>query len=129
MISDVTGGNMEQTFWLMWKTLPPVLVLLLMVFAFKYHQQQRRAEGLWRSIEAYRREKHELVVELAEAQLDAAEAQSIANILRHRDEATCPCTEVKTLQDRNTYLEERNNQLTLQLLATNAHKVIKFNLC
>ena len=120
---------MNEAFWLMWKLATPILAVAVVLLLIERRQLERKADGLWRSIEAYRREKHDLVVKLAEAQLDAAEAQSIANILRHRDEATCPCTEVKTLQDRNTYLEERNNQLTLQLLATNAHKVIKFNLC
>ena len=129
MISDVTGGNMNEAFWLMWKLATPVLAVVTLLLLFERRQQQRRAESLWRSIQAYRNEKHALVAKLAEAQLDAAEAKSIANVLRHRDEATCPCSEVKTLQDRNTYLEERNKQLTLQLLATNAHKVIKFNLC
>lgn len=129
MISDVTGGNMEQAFWMMWKLATPVLAVAVVLLLIERRQQQRKAASLWRSIEAYRNEKHDLVVKLAVAQLDAAEAKSIANILRHRDEATCPCSEVKTLQDRNAYLEDRNNQLTLQLLATNAHKVIKFNLC
>jgi len=113
----------------MWKALTPILAVAVVLLLFERRQQQRRADGLWQSIVAYRNEKHALVTKLAEAQLDAAEAKSIANILRHRDAATCPCSEVNTLQDRNTYLEERNNQLTLQLLATNAHKVIKFNLC
>ena len=117
---DVTGGYMEQTFWLMWKTLPPVLVLLVLVFAVKYQNQKSRADSLWRSIVAYRREKHELVAKLAEA-------QSIANILRHRDEATCPCSEVKTLQDRNAYLEDRNNQLMFDAISSNAGKFIKIN--
>ena len=120
---------MSQAFWLMWKALTPILAVTVAVLLFERRQQQRRADSLWRSIEAYRSERADLVVKLAEAQVDAAEAKSIANILRHRDEATCPCSEVKTMQDRNTYLEERNNQLILQLLATNARKVIKFNLC
>ena len=129
MISDVTGGNMNEAFWLMWKALTPILAVAVAYLLVERRQQKRRAESLWRSSEAYRRERPGLIVKLAEAQVDAAEAKSIANILRQRDEATCPCSEVKTLQDRNAYLEDRNNQLTLQLLATNAHKVIKFNLC
>ncbi len=116
---------MEHAFWLMWKTLPPVLVLLVLVFAVLYRQQQRRADSLWRSILAYRREKNELAVKLAVAQLDAAEAKSLANILRHRDEATCPCSEVKALQERNDYLTERNTVLTLLALEVNAPKYIK----
>ena len=106
---DVTGGYMEQTFWLMWKTLPPVLVLLVLVFAVKYQNQKSRADSLWRSIVAYRREKHELVAKLAEA-------QSIANILRHRDEATCPCSEVKAAREEIARLREHNQQLTLNAL-------------
>lgn len=118
---------MEETFWIIWKTLPPVLVLLLVVFAVKYHQQGRRADSLWRSIQAYRREKHELVAKLAEAQLDAAEAQSIANILRHRDAATCPCSAVKDADERIAYLTERNNKLTFDALSNNVGKYIKMN--
>ena len=129
MISDVTGGNMNEAFWLMWKALTPILAVAVAYLLVERRQQKRRAESLWRSSEAYRRERPGLIVKLAEAQIAAAEATSIANILRQRDEATCPCSEVKALQDRNAYLEDRNNQLTLQLLATNAHKVIKFNLC
>ena len=86
----------------MWKALTPILAVTVAVLLFERRQQQRRADGLWRSIVAYRNEKHELVAKLAETQIEAAEAKSIANILRHRDEATCPCSEVKTLQDRNT---------------------------
>ena len=120
---------MNEAFWLMWKALTPILAVAVAYLLVERRQQKRRAESLWRSSEAYRRERPGLIVKLAEAQIAAAEATSIANILRQRDEATCPCSEVKALQDRNAYLEDRNNQLTLQLLATNAHKVIKFNLC
>ncbi len=111
---------MEHAFWLMWKTLPPILVLFVLVFAVLYRQQQRRADSLWRSILAYRREQNELVVKLAKAQLDAAEAQSIANILRHRDEATCPCSAVKAADERIAYLTERNSILTLYCLDNSA---------
>ena len=120
---------MNEAFWLMWKLATPVLAVAVALLLFERRQQRRRAEGLWLSIEAYRNEKHALVVKLAEAQLDAAEAKAIANILRHRDEATCPCSEVKALQDRNAYLEDNNNQLTLQLFEINTPKVIKYFLC
>lgn len=118
---------MEHAFWLMWKTLPPVLVLLVLVFAVLYRQQQRRADSLWRSILAYRNEKHELVAKLAEAQVDAMDAKSVANILRHRDEATCPCSEVKAAEERIVYLTERNNELMFDALSNNAGKYIKIN--
>ncbi len=120
---------MEQAFWLMWKLATPVLAVVTVLLLIERRQQQRRADGLWNSIVAYRNEKHALVAKLAKAQLEATEAKSIANILRHRDEATCPCSEVKALQDRNVYLEERNNQLTLQLFEINTPKVIKYFLC
>ncbi len=113
----------------MWKALTPILALTVVVLLFERRQQRRRADSLWRSIVAYRNEKHELVVKLAEAQVDAMDAKSVANILRHRDEATCPCSEVKALQERNAYLEDRNNQLTLRLLEINGPKVIKYYLC
>jgi hypothetical protein len=118
---------MEQAFWMIWKLATPVLAVAVALLLFERRQQRRRADGLWRSIEAYRNEKHALVVKLATAQLDAAEAKSIANILRHRDEATCPCSEVKTLQDRNAYLEERNNQMMFDALSNNTGKYIKIN--
>ena len=111
----------------MWKALTPILAVTIAVLMFERRQQQHKAASLWRSIEAYRRERAELVTKLAEAQVDAAEAKSIANILRHRDEATCPCSEVKTLQDRNAYLEDRNNQLMFDAISSNAGKFIKIN--
>jgi len=114
---------------MLWKVATLILALVTVLLLFERRQQKRRAAGLWRSIEAYRSERADLVIKLAEAQVDAAEAKSIANILRHRDEATCPCSEVKTLQDRNAYLEDRNNQLTLQLFAINTPKVMKYFLC
>ena len=92
----------------------PFLAVAIVWLLFERRQQRRRAESLWRSIEAYRNEKYALAAKLATAQLEAAEAKSIANVLRHRDEATCPCSQVKALQDRNAYLEDRNNQLTLE---------------
>jgi G:T/U-mismatch repair DNA glycosylase len=101
----------------MWKLATPVLAGAVVLLVIERRQQRRRAEGLWRSIEAYRNEQADLVCKLAEAKLDAAEAMSIANILRHRDEATCPCSEVKAAEEHITYLTERNNRLTLALLA------------
>jgi hypothetical protein len=112
---------------MIWKLATPILAVAVVWLLLERRQQRRRAEGLWRSIEAYRNEKRALVVKLATAQLDAAEAQCITNILRHRDEATCPCSEVKTLQDRNTYLEERNNQMMFDALSNNTGKYIKIN--
>jgi hypothetical protein len=126
MISDVTGGNMEQAFWL-WKLATPILAVAVVWLLIERRQQRRRAESLWRSIEAYRNEKHELVVKLATAQLDAAEAQCIANILRHRDEATFPCSAVKAADERIAYLTERNEQLILNALATNTREYIKIH--
>jgi len=120
---------MNEAFWLMWKLATPVLAVVTVLLLIERRQQQRRADSLWNSIVAYRNEKHGLVAKLDKAQLEATEAKSIANILRHRDEATCPCSEVKALQDRTVYLEERNNQLTLQLFEINTPKVIKYFLC
>ncbi len=111
----------------MWKALTPILALTVVVLLFERRQQQRRAASLWRSIEAYRNEKHELVVKLATAQREAAEAKSIANILRHRDEATCPCSQVKAANERMAYLEDRNQQLIFDALSNNAAKYIKIN--
>ena len=118
---------MNEAFWLMWKLATPVLAVAVVLLLIERRQQQRRADGLWQSIVAYRNEKHALVAKLAKTQLEASEAKSIANILRHRDEATCPCSEVKTMQDRNAYLEERNEQLILNALATNTREYIKIH--
>ncbi len=113
----------------MWKLATPVLAVVTVLLLIERRQQQRRADGLWNTIVAYRNEKHTLVAKLAKAQLEATEAKSIANILRHRDEATCPCSEVKASEELIAHLTERNNQLTLQLLAISVPKVIKYNLC
>ena len=104
----------------MWKALTPILAVAVAYLLVERRQQKRRAESLWRSSEAYRRERPGLIVKLAEAQVDAAEAKSIANILRHRDEATCPCSEVKADRERIAYLTERNSILTLYCLDNSA---------
>lgn len=118
---------MEQAFWLMWKLATPVLAVVTVLLLIERRQQQRRADSLWNSIVAYRNEKHALVAKLAEAQLDAAEAKSIANILRHRDEATCPCSEVKADREEIARLQDRNQQLIVDALASNSAKYIKIN--
>jgi len=114
---------------LLLKLITSLLAVAVTVLLLERRRRFDAVDELELAVVEYRRKNAELVAKLAEAQIDAAEAKSTANILRHRDEATCPCSEVKTLQDRNAYLEEHNNQLTLQLLATNAPKVIKYYLC
>ena len=118
---------MNEAFWLMWKLATPVLAVAVALLLFERRQQQRRADGLWQSIVAYRNEKHDLVAKLAEAQIDAAEAKSIANILRHRDEATCPCSEVFSTREEIARLQDRNQQLIVDALASNSAKYIKIN--
>ena len=120
---------MNETFWIAWKASVPILAIIIVGLLVDRYQEDRRADSLEQELANANQRRADLVRKLAEAQIDAAEAQSIANILRHRDEATCPCSKVKVLQDRNTYLEDRNNQLTLRLLEINAPKVIKYFLC
>jgi len=118
---------MEQAFWMLWKLATPLLAVAVVLLLIERRQQQRRADGLWSSIVAYRHEKHELVTKLAEAQIDAAEAKGLASVLRHRDEATCPCSAVTAADERIAYLTERNEQLILNALATNTREYIKIH--
>jgi hypothetical protein len=101
---------MEEAFWMIWKLATPILAVAVVWLLLERHTRYDAVDELELAVVEYRRHNADLVRKLAEAQLDAAEAQSIANILRHRDAATCPCSEVKTLQDRNTYLEERTGK-------------------
>lgn len=118
---------MNEAFWLMWKTTPPILVLIVLVFAVKYHDLRRQIAGLEQKLADSKERGDYLVRRLALAQIDAAEAKSLANILRQRDEATCPCSEVKADRERIAYLTERNNQLMFDALSNNAGKYIKIN--
>ena len=127
MISDVTAGDMEEAFWIMWKALVPVLAIIIVALLSARREKQRRADSLEQELANSNQKRSNLVRKLAEAQIQANEAQALANILRHRDEATCPCSAVKALQDRNTYLEDRNNQLVFDALNNNAGKYIKIN--
>jgi len=120
---------MTEAFWLMWKLATPILAVAVVWLLIERRTRHDSVDELELAIVEYRRKNAELVEKLAEAQVDAAAANSIANVLRHRDEATCPCSEVQVLQDRNAYLEDRNNQLTLRLLEISAPKIIKFYLC
>lgn len=118
---------MSDTFWLLWKALVPILAIVIVGLLFDRREEQRRADGLEQELANLNQKRANLVIKLADAQIEAAEAKSLANILRHRDEATCPCSEVKALQDRNAYLEDHNNQLTFDALSNNVGKYIKIN--
>lgn len=118
---------MNETFWSLWKASVPILAIIIVGLLVDRYQEERRAEKLEQELANANQRRADLVRKLAIAQIDAAEANSRANILRHRDEATCPCSEVKTLQERNTYLEDRNNQLVFDAISSNAGKYIKIN--
>lgn len=118
---------MEDTFWNLWKASVPVLAIIIVGLLIERRWLHRDVEGLEQELANMNQRRADLVVKLADAQLDAAEAKSLANILRHRNEATCPCSQVKALQDRNTYLEDRNNQLMFDAISNNAGKYIKIN--
>jgi len=118
---------MNDTFWLLWKAMTPILAIILALLLVDRRLVQRRADGLEQDLANANQKRADLVRKLAEAEIDAAEANSRAAILRHRDEATCPCSQVKALQDRNAYLEGRNNELVFDALSNNAGKFIKIN--
>ncbi len=116
MISDVTGGNMEQAFWTLWKLATPVLAVAVVLLLIERRQQERRADGLEQELANSNQKRANLVRKLAEAQIQANEAQALANILRHRDAATCPCSEVKAGREEIARLRDRNEELTLSAL-------------
>lgn len=118
---------MNDTFWILWKASVPILGIIIVALLYDSHEERRRADALEQELANANQKRAELLRNLAEAEIDAAEANSRAAILRHRDEATCPCSEVKTLQERNAYLENRNNELVFDALSNNAGKFIKIN--
>ena len=117
----------EEAFWTLWKASVPILAIIIVALLYDSYEERRRADDLERELADSNQRRADLVRKLAEAQIQASEAQALANILRHRDEATCPCSEVKALQERNTYLEDRNNQLVFDAISSNAGKYIKIN--
>lgn len=118
---------MSDTFWSLWKAAVPVLAIIIAGLLVDRYQEDRRADKLEQELANANQKRADLVRKLAIAQIDAAEANSRANILRHRDEATCPCSAVKTADERIAYLTERNNQLVFDALSSNAGKYIKIN--
>ncbi len=118
---------MSDIFWLLWKALVPILAIFIVGLLFDRREEQRRADGLEQELANLNQKRADLVRKLADAQIEAITAKSLANILRHRNEVTCPCSQVKALQERNTYLEDRNNEMTFDALSNNVGKYIKIN--
>jgi hypothetical protein len=98
---------MNDTFWIAWKAAVPVLAIVVVALLIERRWLHRDAD--------------QVEIELG------AQCSHVSRIPRHRDEATCPCSEVKSAQDRIAYLTERNQQLVFDALLNNVGRYIKIN--
>lgn len=125
---------MNETFWIAWKASVPVLAIVIVGLLIERRWLRRTADQMEENVRQQCSQVGRLLKANVELQFDNSrllaeltDAKGLADVLRSREQATCPCSQVKAANERMAYLEERNQKLIFDALSNNAAKYIKVN--